>query len=263
MIKIATWNVNSIRSRIELISHWLTQSAPDIVCFQEIKCLEHDFPFETLQEQGYSAICWGQKSYNGVAIVARLPLSDAHVNFGTTPTAQDEARYLEALITLPSGQVMIVASLYAPNGNPIGSEKYQRKESWFRTLLPYARAHVLSNTPFVLAGDFNIIPTPRDAARPEAWMDDALFTPDMRALYATLLHMGYTDSLSTLTQTPPCYTFWDYKNNSFSRGNGIRIDHILTNPAASDLLHQVGVDQALRAMARPSDHAPVWATFNI
>jgi exodeoxyribonuclease III len=260
-MKIATWNVNSIKARLEPALAWLKEANPDVVCLQEIKTVDENFPREAFEALGYNCAVHGQKSYNGVAILSKRPMEDV------TPRlpggeSDDHARYLEAVITGEKG-VVRVASIYAPNGNPFPGPKFDFKLAWLERLRLHARGLLKSEEPVVLMGDYNIIPEDKDAAKPKAWLKDALFQPESKTALKRIEHLGYTDAFRALHSEGGHYTFWDYFG-SWERNNGIRIDHILLSPQALDRLKTVGIDKAVRgASEKPSDHVPVWVELNI
>ena len=260
-MKIATWNVNSIKARLEPALAWLKQANPDVVCLQEIKCVDESFPREPFEALGYNCAVHGQKAYNGVAILSKRPLEDItpHLPDGE---GDDHARYLEAVVTGDKG-VVRVASIYAPNGNPFPGPKFDFKLAWLERLHRHAR-HLLANEePVVLMGDYNIIPEDKDAHNPKAWLKDALFQPESRAALRRIENLGYTEAFRALHPGPGHYTFWDYFG-SWERDNGIRIDHVLLSPQGADRLKDCGIDRHVRGDAeKPSDHVPVWVELDI
>lgn len=262
-MKIATWNVNSVKARLEPALAWLRQAQPDVVCLQEIKTVDENFPLQPFEELGYNCAVHGQKSYNGVAILSKRPMEDVTPRLPAPDGVLDEhARYLEAVIAGEHG-VVRVASIYAPNGNPIDSPKFDYKLAWLDRLHSHAKRLLAAEEPVVLMGDYNIIPEDKDAAKPKAWLKDALFQPQSRAAYRRLENLGYTDAFRALHPEGGHYTFWDYFG-SWERNNGIRIDHILLSPQATDRLAHVGIDRDVRgASEKPSDHVPVWVELTI
>jgi exodeoxyribonuclease III len=260
-MKIATWNVNSVKARLEPALAWLKQAAPDVACLQEIKTVDENFPREAFEALGYNCAVHGQKSYNGVAILSKRPMEDV------TPRlpggdSDDHARYLEAVITGKNG-VVRVATIYAPNGNPWPGPKFDYKLAWLERLRLHARGLLKNEEPVVLMGDYNIIPEDKDADRPKAWAKDALFQPESKAALKRIEHLGYTDAFRALHPEGGHYTFWDYFG-SWERNNGIRIDHILLSPQGLDRLVSVGIDKEVRgASEKPSDHVPVWCELEI
>jgi exodeoxyribonuclease-3 len=253
-LKIATWNVNSVRQRTGHLVRYLREARPDVLCLQELKCLEAQFPYAEVEAEGYNAAVHGQKSFNGVAILAKTPIELAPGLPGGP--AGEEARYIEAVIPWDKG-IARVASIYLPNGNPPQTEKYTYKLDFIDRLAAHA-AHLLAlEEPLVLAGDYNVIPTPGDCADPAAWEGDALFLPEVRARFRCLLHLGLTDAVRATTDDPSLYTFWDYQGASWQRNKGIRIDHMLLSPLAADRLARARIDKARRGEDKPSDHVPV------
>lgn len=255
-MKIATWNVNSIKARLENALAWLKQDDPDIACLQELKCEDHAFPAAAFEEMGYNVITHGQKSYNGVAILSKTRPED--VRRGLDGEAEDaQARYIEAVFPSASGMVR-VASIYLPNGNPAGTDKFTYKLRWMDRLTAHARKLLTLEEPLVLAGDYNVIPTPLDAKTPEAWTGDALFLPESRAKFRSLVNLGFTDAIRQVHgDAPGLYTFWDYQAGAWQRNNGIRIDHVLLSPQAADRLTSARIEREVRTQERPSDHVPV------
>jgi exodeoxyribonuclease III len=258
-MKIVTWNINGVKARLETATAWLSAHTPDVVCFQEIKSVDEGFPAAAFEDLGYKVETHGQKGFNGVAILSKLPLED--VTRGLPGDEADvQSRYIEGTVIGPSGAVRI-ASLYLPNGNPLGTEKFSYKLAWMSRLEAHMRATLLGEMPSVFAGDYNVIPKPEDAKRPEAWTGDALFQPESRAAYQRYLALGLTDGLRACHPEAGIYTFWDYQAGAFQRDDGIRIDHILLSPQAADLLTGAGVEKGARAAEKPSDHTPVWVTL--
>jgi len=255
-MKIATWNVNSIKARLENAVAWLKDETPDIACLQELKCEDHAFPAQAFEDLGYNVLTHGQKSYNGVAILSKSAPED--VTRGLPGDGSDtQARYLEAVFPRGSGTVR-VASIYLPNGNPLGTEKFTYKLQWMDRLAAHAHALLALEEPVVLAGDYNVIPTARDARNPDAWTGDALFQPEPRAKFRSLLNLGYTDAVRQIHgDATDLYTFWDYQAGAWQRNNGIRIDHLLLSPQAADLLAVARIARDVRTQERPSDHVPV------
>jgi exodeoxyribonuclease-3 len=254
---IATWNVNSIKQRLDHLTAWLAERQPDVVCLQEIKCVDEAFPREPIEALGYNVATHGQKTFNGVALLSKRPYDEVTPRLAGEDT-DEQARFLEAVISTPTGAVR-VASLYLPNGNPPDTEKYPYKLRWMDRLIAHARARLALEEPFVLAGDYNVIPTEADVHDPRAWLGDALFLPATRAKYQALLHLGFTDAIRAVSDEPGLYTFWDYQAGAWQRNNGIRIDHLTLSPQAADRLVQAGIDRTMRAREKPSDHVPVWA----
>ena len=256
MVSIATWNVNSVNARLPNVLDWLAAAKPDIALLQEIKCLDPAFPTEAMAEIGYNAAVHGQKSYNGVAILSRRPLED--VRRGLPGDEGDEqARYLEATV----GDLR-VATIYLPNGNPIGTEKFAYKLAWMERLRAHAAALLDLDQPVVLGGDYNVIPAPEDCHDPKAWAGDALFQPESRRAFRALLHLGYTEAFRALhPDERGAYSFWDYQGGAFQLDHGIRIDHLLLSPQAADRLLACAIDKAPRRQPKASDHTPVTVTL--
>lgn len=253
---IATFNVNSIRQRIEHLTRWLKDRAPDLVCLQELKCLDDAFPREEIEALGYQVETHGQKTFNGVAILSRHGIE---IEQRGLPGFEDEqARYIEGVVSRPNGGVLRIASIYFPNGNPLPGPKFEYKRAFMAALTAHARALLAHEEPLVLAGDYNVIPEPRDARFPENWVGDALFQPESRADFHKLCALGFTEAIRATSDDPGLYSFWDYQSGAWQRNNGIRIDHLLLSPLAADHLREAGIDKALRAEEKPSDHVPVW-----
>ena len=254
-MRIATWNVNSLRQRLGHLETWLRQAEPDVVCLQEIKCVDEAFPTAEIEAMGYNVAVHGQKTFNGVAILSKRPFDD--VTRGLPGDPEDvQARYIEAVI--PSGDgVVRVASIYLPNGNPVGTEKYSYKLAWMDRLAAHARTLLALEEPLILAGDYNVIPAARDVHDPELWAGDALFLPQTRARFQVLLNLGLVDALRACTDADGLYSFWDYQAGAWQKNNGIRIDHLLLSPQAADRLASCTIDTVTRAWEKPSDHVPV------
>jgi exodeoxyribonuclease-3 len=254
-MKIASFNINGIKARIEALPRWLEAARPDVVCLQEIKSQDEAFPREVFEDMGYRVETHGQKSFNGVAILSKLRLEDVVRGLPGDET-DEQARWIEA--TVIGNRAVRVCGLYLPNGNPAPGPKYDYKLAWMARMEARALALLAAEEPMVFLGDYNVIPQPIDAARPEAWVEDALFLPQSRAAFRRLLNLGLTDAIRTRDPRPGLYTFWDYQANAWERGNGIRIDHVLLSPQAADLLTDAGIDKEVRAGDKPSDHVPVW-----
>ncbi len=255
-MKIATWNINGVKARIDTVLEWLKEAQPDIACFQEIKSIDENFPREAIEELGYNVATHGQKSFNGVALLSKLPLED--IERGLPGDDSDEqARYIEAGVSTGKGALRF-GCLYLPNGNPLGTEKFPYKLGWMDRLITHAGKRLAEETPFLLLGDYNVIPDPIDARNPEAWVDDALFQPESRQKFRTLINLGLTEAVRSCTQAPETYTFWDYQAGAWQKNNGIRIDHILMSPQATDRMTGCGIDKHVRGWEKPSDHVPVW-----
>lgn len=262
-MKIATWNVNSVRARTETIVKWLDLAQPDIACFQEIKCQDEQFPKDAFEALGYNCAIHGQKSYNGVAILSKAPIEDVTAGLPGDDT-DEQARYLEAVISTDGG-IVRVATIYLPNGNPIGpgrdSDKFTYKLAWMERLRAHAQELLALEEPLVLGGDYNVIPTGRDVHDPEAWAGDALFQPETHARFREVLNLGLTDALRACTGQAGLYTFWDYQGGAWQKNHGILIDHLLLSPEAANHLTGCQIDKAPRAWEKPSDHVPVVAEF--
>jgi exodeoxyribonuclease-3 len=253
-MRIATWNVNSVNARLPTVLAWLEAAAPDVACFQEIKCVDEKFPREPFEALGYNVVTHGQKSYNGVALLSKVPVSDVRRGL-PGDEADDQARYLEAVIEAP--RPVRVASIYLPNGNPLGTEKFAYKLAWFERLRAHAAGLLALEEPLVLAGDYNVIPTPTDARNPEAWTGDALFQPESRAAFRALRHLGLSDASELGRQPAGTFTFWDYQAGAWQRDHGIRIDFALLSPQAADRFLAIETHRDARDMDKPSDHVPV------
>ena len=254
-MKIATWNINGVRARIDSATAWVKDASPDIVCLQEIKSEDQAFPADAFADLGYNVAVHGQKGFNGVALLSKLPLED--VSRGLPgDDSDDHCRFIEGVVSVPGG-VLRVVSLYLPNGNPIDSDKFGYKLKWMARLEAYARARLADEEPFVLAGDFNVIPEPVDARFPDNWRSDALAQPETRAAYRRLLNLGLTDAFRACEGGDGHYTFWDYQAGAWQKNNGIRIDHMLLSPQAADRLVDAAIDKRPRGWEKPSDHVPV------
>jgi exodeoxyribonuclease III len=252
-LKIATYNVNGVNGRLPVLLEWLAEAQPDVVCLQELKAPPERFPEAAIRDAGYGAIWLGQKSWNGVAILARgEPPIETRRGLPGEPDAS-HSRYIEATVN-----GVLIGCLYLPNGNPAPGPKFEYKLAWFDALLGYAKSLLDRKIPVVLAGDYNVMPTELDVYKPERWVDDALFRPEVRDAFRRLAAQGWTDALRTLHPGERIYTFWDYFRNAFGRDAGLRIDHLMLSPAVADRLVAAGVDRSVRAKEKTSDHAPVW-----
>ncbi len=252
-MRIATYNINGLNARLPVLLRWLEQTRPDIACLQELKSPQERFVQQELRELGYEAIWHGQKSWNGVALLARegLPVETRR---GLPGDPEDlQSRYLEATV----GE-LTVACLYLPNGNPAPGPKFDYKLRWFERFIQHAAELMASGKPVVLAGDYNVIPTGRDVYKPERWVDDALFREETRHAFERLMAQGWTDALRTLHPNETIYTFWDYFRNAYQRNAGLRIDHFLLSPPLVPRLRAAGVDKDVRGWEKSSDHGPVW-----
>ena len=254
-MKLATFNINGIKARIEALPAWLTAAAPDVVCLQEIKSVDEGFPREVFEALGYRVETHGQKGFNGVAILSKLPLSDVRRGLPGDP-GDEQARWIEAVVG--AGRPVRVCGLYLPNGNPAPGPKYDYKLSWMARMEARVRELLASEEPFVCLGDYNVIPLAVDAAKPEAWVGDALFLPESRAAFRRLANLGLTDAVRARDPSAGVYAFGDYQAGAWERNNGIRIDHVMLSPQAADRLEAAGIDKAVRGGEKPSDHVPVW-----
>jgi exodeoxyribonuclease III len=260
-MRIATWNVNSIKQRLDSALTWLAERKPDIVCLQETKCVDDAFPREAFESLGYNLAVHGQKSFNGVAMLSKFPFDEVSNGLPGDRT-DDHARFIEAVISTATGALR-VATIYLPNGNPPDTEKYSYKIGWMKRLVAYAHDRLSLGEPLILAGDFNVIPEAADARNPQSWIGDALFLPQTRTEFRTLMNLGLTDAVRATTDDAGLYTFWDYQAGAWQKNNGIRIDHMLLSPEAADRLTDVGIDRHVRTWEKPSDHVPVWLDLAI
>ena len=252
-MKIATYNVNGINGRLPVLLKWLDEAKPDVVCLQELKAPQEKFPLEAIKDAGYHAIWHGQKSWNGVAILSR---NEEPTEIRRALPGDDEdthSRYIEAMV---GG--LTIGCLYLPNGNPAPGPKFDYKLAWFERLTKHAAELLKAGGPFVLTGDYNVMPTEKDVYKPERWVDDALFRPETRAAFKKLVDQGWTDALRKLYPDEIIYTFWDYFRNAYGRNAGLRIDHFLLSPQSEKRLVTAGVDKHVRGWEKTSDHAPVW-----
>jgi exodeoxyribonuclease-3 len=254
-MRIATWNVNSIKQRMDNALAWLSERRPDLVCLQETKCVDDAFPRLEFESLGYNVAVHGQKTFNGVAILSKIPFDEVTPRLPGS-AEDDHARFLEAAVSTKEG-VLRIASVYLPNGNPPATEKYSYKLKWMERLIEYASERLSLEEPLLLAGDFNVIPGPRDARHPELWTKDALYLPQTRERFRALCNLGLTDAVRAGSDEPGLYTFWDYQAGSWQKNDGIRIDHILLSPPAADRLVSVEIDRHVRGWEKPSDHVPV------
>lgn len=252
-MRIATYNVNGVNGRLPVLLRWLETTRPDIVCLQELKAPDEKFPEAALRDLGYEAAWLGQKSWNGVALLSRAgPIQVTRRGLPGEPE-DSQSRYIEGAIN-----GVLVGCLYLPNGNPRPGPKFDYKLRWFERLIRHAGELIDADLPVVLAGDYNVMPTELDVYKPERWIDDALFAPEVRAAYARLLRQGWTDAIRALDPGAVVYTFWDYFRNAFARDAGLRIDHLLLSPALASRLRGGGVDRDVRGWEKTSDHAPAW-----
>lgn len=259
---MTSWNVNSINARLATITSWLKSTAPDVACLQELKCMDEKFPRLEIEALGYHVATHGQKSYNGVALLSKFPMED--ITRGLAGDDSDEqARYIEAIITPDNAPAFRVASIYAPNGNPVDTEKFPYKLRFMERLQARAEALRAFEEPVVLAGDYNIIPRDVDVHDPAAWAGDALTQPQSRAALRRLQWAGYTEAFDAVDGRAHQYTFWDYQAGAWPKDNGIRIDHLLLSPEAADRLEGVAIERDVRGMEKPSDHVPIVGTFSL
>ncbi|MAY85677.1 MAG: exodeoxyribonuclease III [Pseudooceanicola sp.] len=259
-MKIATFNINGIKARAAALPDWLDSAQPDIVLLQEIKSVDEAFPRELFEERGYQVETHGQKSFNGVAILSKLPLED--VTRGLPGDDSDEqARWIEA--TVVGKQAIRLCGLYLPNGNPAPGPKYDYKLGWMERLRARAQQLLEGEEIALMAGDYNIIPQAEDAKRPDAWREDALFRLESREAFRRIVNLGFTDAFRARVGGAGHYSFWDYQAGAWNRDDGIRIDHLLLTPQCADLLRDVGIDKEIRGFDKPSDHVPVWAEIDI
>jgi exodeoxyribonuclease-3 len=256
-MKIATWNVNSIKARLHIARDWTAETKPDVLLLQELKCIDDNFPTLEFEDLGYTVATHGQKTYNGVAILSRHPMTD--IMRGLPGETEDEqARYIEATV-----KGVRVASIYLPNGNPAPGEKFDYKLRWMRRLIARAKTLLAHEQPVVLGGDYNVCPTDEDVYDPVGFANDALCRPESRALFRELLHLGFTDAIRAYAPKGHVYTYWDYQGGAWAKDHGLRIDHLLLSPQAADLLRLAGVDRKPRAKEKASDHTPVWCELAV
>lgn len=257
-MRIASYNINGIQARLDVLVRWLGEFQPDIACLQELKCKDEAFPYPSLEALGYRSLWHGQRSWNGVAILSRVG-EPVEVRRGL-PGDPDlkQSRYLEAAV-----RGILIGNIYAPNGNPRESPKFDYKLAWLEALQAHAKGLVDSKVPAVLIGDYNIIPTDEDVYKPERWLKDALFASEAREKYRMLVAQGWTDSIRTLHPEEPMFSFWHYWRNSFQRDAGIRIDHALLSPVLAQKLRAAGVDRVPRSWEKTSDHAPIWIDLDV
>jgi exodeoxyribonuclease-3 len=255
-VKIATWNVNSVKARLEHVADWLKEAEPEILLLQEIKCQTDDFPGPRFADLGYQSLAVGQKSYNGVAVLSRLPFEPVLTALPGDPD-DEQSRYIEV-----DCQGIRIACLYLPNGNPVETEKYPYKLRWMRRLTARAKELLAEERPFLMAGDYNICPEDADVYDPAGWREDALCRHESRAEYRKLIHLGLTDAVKIFHPEPHYYSFWDYQAGRWPRDNGLRIDHLLLSPPIADRLTDAGIDRGPRGKEKASDHTPAWCALN-
>ncbi|TCU17483.1 exodeoxyribonuclease III [Rhizobium sullae] len=260
-MKIATWNINGVKARIDNLTQWLKDSDPDIVCLQEIKSIDEAFPRLEIEAMGYHVETHGQKGFNGVAILSKTTPDE--VTRGLPGDALDEqARFLEAVFSIPGNRALRVCCLYLPNGNPVDSEKYPYKLAWMERLHQFAVSRLAYEDILILAGDYNVIPEPHDCFDPKIWESDALFLPQTREAFRRLENLGLTDAVRASTDAVQLYSFWDYQAGAWQKNNGLRIDHVMLSPEAADYMTSVAIEKHVRAWEKPSDHVPVVAYFD-
>jgi len=254
-MKIATWNVNSVKARLPRVVDWLTEAKPDVALLQETKVADEAFPREEIEALGYNLALHGQRTYNGVAILARRPIED--VRSGLPGDDGDEhARYVEATV-----DGVRVASVYLPNGNPVDSDKFAYKLAWMRRLTAHAKTLLEQELCFVLGGDYNALPADEDCYDPVAFANDALGRPETKAHFRELVYLGLTEAWRALHPDEVGYSYWDYQGGAWQKDHGLRIDHLLLSPQAADRLQECAIDRSPRGKEKPSDHAPVWCTL--
>lgn len=259
-MKIATFNINGVKARIDTLTAWLQDSAPDVAVLQEIKSVDEGFPRQAIEDLGYNVETHGQKGFNGVAILSKLPLEDVTRGLPGDDT-DEQARYIEA--TVVGDQAVRICGLYLPNGNPAPGPKYDYKLAWMERLYAHAQDLMQREEPALMCGDYNIIPQPEDAANPKVWTDDALFRPQSRAAFRKIVNLGFTEAFRARHTGPNHYSFWDYQAGAWNHNDGIRIDHFLLTPQCADLLNDCWIESAVRGGDKPSDHVPVWVDLAI
>ena len=252
-MKIATYNVNGVNGRLPVLLRWLNESAPDVVCLQELKAPQEKFPEQAILDAGYQSIWHGQKSWNGVAILSKHEKPEERRRILPGDDEDMHSRYIEAKVN-----GIIIGCLYLPNGNPAPGPKFDYKLKWFERLTIHAAELFAGGEPVILTGDYNVMPTEKDVYKPERWVNDALFRPETRAAFKKLLDQGWTDAIRKLYPNETIYTFWDYFRNAYGRNAGLRIDHFLLSPQIEKRLKNAGVDKDVRGWEKTSDHAPVW-----
>ena len=268
-MKIATFNINGVKARAQALLDWLDEAQPDVVLLQEIKSVDEGFPVEPFEDRGYNVATHGQKSFNGVAILSKLPLEDVVRGLPGDDT-DEQARWIEA--TVVGKRAIRLCGLYLPNGNPVELDetgapvaggKYAYKLGWMKRMQARAADLLAAEEPALMAGDYNIIPQEEDAAKPDAWREDALFRPESRAAFRRIVNLGFTEAIRTRDASPGLYSFWDYQAGAWQKNNGIRIDHLLLTPQAADLMTGAGIDSQVRGRDKPSDHVPVWVELDL
>ena len=257
MVKIVTWNVNSVKARLPHLLKWLDEFSPDIVLLQELKCIAEAFPHMEVEDKGYNIAISGQKTYNGVAILSKSPI-DIELTELPGNSDDNQARYIEGFTN-----GVRVAAIYLPNGNPIDTEKYPYKLDFMERLYNRAKELLVTEDAFILGGDYNVIPEDTDVYEPENWRDDALFSAETRAAWRKLIYLGLTDAFRVYNTQPGLYSYWDYRAGAWNKDHGLRIDHLLLSPQAADRLVASGIDRSPRGWEKPSDHTPVWCELNM
>lgn len=260
-MKIASFNINGIKARIDALTTWLEEASPDVALLQEIKSVDEAFPREAIEALGYNVETHGQKGFNGVAILSKRPIEDVVRGLPGDPE-DEQARWIEATVVGDKHAVRL-CGLYLPNGNPAPGPKYDYKLAWMKRLKARAQDLLATEEIALMAGDYNVIPEARDAARPDDWRDDALFRPETRTAWREIVTLGFTEALRETTQADETYTFWDYQRGAWDKNDGIRIDHFLLAPQAADKLVTAGIDSHVRGREKPSDHVPVWIELDI
>lgn len=259
-MRIVTWNINGIKARLPVVKQWLETEKPDIVCLQEIKSIDENFPRQDIEDLGYNVETHGQKGFNGVAILSKLPFEDVHRGL-PGDDADEQARLIEAVFSVDGG-VVRVCNIYLPNGNPVDSAKFPYKLGWMDRLHRFVEQRLLLEEPFILLGDFNLIPTGHDCHDPKAWWGDALYRAESLEKFRALSNLGLTDAVRNCTDAP-AYTFWDFQTGAWLKDNGIRIDHLMLSAQATDLLEGVTIHRDTRGWDKPSDHVPVEGQFSL
>ncbi len=257
--RVASWNVNGIRARAEPLVRWLRENGPDLLLLQETKIEDGTFPHDLFEAEGYQAAAHGQKSFNGVAILSRHGMEDVSTGLPGDPE-DEQARWIEATVVV-GDFALRACSAYVPNGNPVPGPKFDYKLAWMERLRVHAGEMLRSERAVAIGGDYNVVPTPADAADPAALLEDAVFRPESRDAWHRIAHSGWTDSFRLLHPDPGHYSYWDYQGGAWRRDRGIRIDHILLSPPASDRLSDAGIERDVRGEPKPSDHVPVWCEF--
>lgn len=259
-MKIATFNINGIKARLPALLDWLQTAEADVVLLQEIKCLDENFPREPIEDLGYTVETHGQKSFNGVAILSKLPLEDIRRGLPGDKD-DDQARWIEATV-IGDKTAVRVCCLYLPNGNPAPGPKYDYKLDWMKRLKKRAEALLKDEEPFLMAGDYNTIPQPEDCWDTKPWEEDALFLPETREAFHRIVNLGFTEAFRVRNSAPMNYTFWDYQAGAWPKNHGIRIDHFLLSPPCADLLKDCQIDREVRGKDKPSDHVPIWVELD-